>query len=296
MAAELHLHLEGSVEPDTMRLLAPELSSEEIRGRYRFENFAGFIQCFKWVVQQLHSPEDYSLIAKHLLSRLERQGVDYAEVTLSAGVILWRQLDFDAIWKALRRAAAASAVEVHWNLDAIRQFGAEHAMRVAEIAAGYVGDGAISFGIGGDEKAGPAEIFAGVYAFAREKGLRLTAHAGETEGPESIWAALKIGAERIGHGIRAIDDPNLVRHLRDKRIPLEICMTSNVATGAVSCLDNHPIRRLYDAGVLITINTDDPAIFGTTLANEFEIARTRFGFTERELAGIAENAYRVKFG
>ncbi|MGI8989216.1 MAG: adenosine deaminase [Bryobacteraceae bacterium] len=295
MAAELHLHLEGSVEPDTMRLLVPELSCEEIRVRYRFENFAGFIQCFKWVVQQLRSPEDYSLIAKHLLRRLERQGIDYAEITLSAGVILWRQLDFDAIWKALQQAAAASPVQVRWNLDAIRQFGADHAMRVAEIAAGYVGDGAISFGIGGDEKAGPAEIFADVYAFARGKGLRLTAHAGETMGPESVWAALKIGAERIGHGIRAIDDPELVKHLRDERIPLEICMTSNVATGAVSCLDGHPIRRLYDAGVPITINTDDPAIFGTMLAKEFEIARTRFGFTESELAGIAENAYAYRF-
>ncbi len=279
-----------------MRLLAPELSPEEIRSRYEFEDFTGFIECFKWVVRHLRSPADYALITRHLLKRLERDGIDYAEITLAAGVILWRQQDFAPIYDALRKETDASSVQVHWNLDAIRQFGPEPAMRVAEWAAERVADGVISFGIGGDERTGPAQWFADVYAFARKKGLRLTAHAGEVVGPESIWAAIRIGAERIGHGIRAIDDPVLMRHLRDARIPLEVCVTSNVATGAVSSLAAHPIRRLYEAGVVITINTDDPAIFRTSLAREFEIARERFGFSESELAEIAENAYLVGFG
>ena len=168
-------------------------------------------------------------------------------------------------------------------------------MMVAQWAAERVGDGVISFGIGGDEVAAPPELFADVYDFARRQGLHLTAHAGETAGPESVWKALEIGAERIGHGIRAVDDPALLKHLRDHRIPLEVCISSNVATGVVGLLEDHPIRKLYDAGVTITINTDDPAIFGTTLAREFDIARERFGFSEAELAGIAGNAWSARF-
>lgn len=278
-----------------MRLLAPELSVEEIRGRYRFEDFAGFIQCFKWVVRHLNSPADYALITRRLLEGLHRQGIEYAEITLSAGVILWREQDFGPIWKAVREESVAAPVEVLWNLDAVRQHGPEPAMMVAQWAAERLGGGVISFGLGGDEVAAPPELFANAYAFARGRGLRLTAHAGETAGPESVWKALEIGAERIGHGIRAADDPALLKHLRDHRIPLEVCISSNVATGAVSSLEEHPIRKLYDAGVMITINTDDPAIFGTTLAREFEIARERFGFSETELAGIAENAWSARF-
>lgn len=168
-------------------------------------------------------------------------------------------------------------------------------MQVAELAAGYVDDGVISFGIGGDEERGPAGWFTEVYRFARAKGLRLTAHAGETAGPESVWGALRLGAERIGHGIRAVDDPALVRHLRDENIPLEICISSNVATGAVPSLAAHPVRRLYDAGVQIVLNTDDPGLFGTTLENEYELAAHEFGFSEQELAQIAANGFRYAF-
>ena len=203
--------------------------------------------------------------------------------------------EFGRIFEAVRREAAQSPVDVRWNLDAIRHFGADHAMQVAEIAAGYVDDGVVSFGIGGDEERGPAGWFTDVYRFARAKGLRLTAHAGETAGPESVWAALRLGAERIGHGIRAVDDPALVRHLRDESIALEICISSNVATGAVPSLRAHPVRRLYDAGVPITLNTDDPGLFGTTLEKEYNLAAREFGFSERELAQIAENGFRYAF-
>ena len=293
--AELHLHLEGSVTPRMMRELAPALSAEEIQGRFGFHTFAGFLDCYKWVVEHLRCPEDYALVARRLLESLERQNVRYAEITLSAGVVLWKKQAFAPIYDALQCEADASSVVVRWNLDAIRHFGAEHAMRVAELAAERANCGVISFGIGGDEVRGPAEWFTEVYRFAKASGLRLTAHAGETAGPESVWAALRLGAERIGHGIRAVDDPALVGHLRNHNIPLEICISSNVATGAVESLRAHPVRRLHDAGVPIVLNTDDPGLFNTTLEGEYDLAEAEFGFSDAELEGIVENGFRYAF-
>jgi adenosine deaminase len=168
-------------------------------------------------------------------------------------------------------------------------------MEVARLAARYVGDGAISFGIGGDERRGPAEQFRDAYRYARDAGLRLTAHAGETDGPESVRAALEIGAERIGHGIGAAGDPDLLRRLRDENIPLEVCITSNIRTGAVASIGEHPLRKLLDAGVPVTLNTDDPGIFETTLTAEFEVAHTALGVSREELALIATNAERYRF-
>jgi adenosine deaminase/aminodeoxyfutalosine deaminase len=293
--AELHLHLEGSVEPETMQELDPALTPDAIRAMYRIHDFQGFIQAYKAVVERLRTPEDYAHIARALMRRLAAENVQYAEITLSAGVVLWKQQEFAPVYAAVRQAAAESTIEVHWILDAVRHFGVAHAMRVAELAAERVNDGVVAFGIGGDEERGPAAWFGEVYRFAKGAGLRLTAHAGETVGPESVWAALDIGAERIGHGIRAVEDAALLRHLRDRGIPLELCITSNVATGAVASLDAHPVRRLFDAGVPITLNTDDPAIFATTLSGEYELAAHRFGFSEAELRGIAENAFRYAF-
>lgn len=293
--AELHLHLEGFVTPELMRELAPHLSPEEIRGRFAFRDFAGFIECYKWVVEHLRGPEDYALVARRLLASLAEQNVRYAEITLSAGVVLWKKQEFAPIYDAVRREAAESSVAVRWNLDAIRHFGVEHAMRVAQLAAERVDQDVVSFGIGGDEVRGPAEWFTEVYNFARARGLRLTAHAGETAGPESVWAALRLGAERIGHGIRSLDDPALVRHLRDQNIPLEICISSNVATGAVESLSAHPVRRLYDAGVPIVLNTDDPGLFNTTLEREYDLAARECGFSEAQLAQIAQNGFRYAF-
>ena len=289
--AELHLHLEGSIEPQTLTELAPgcELS------RYQFSDFAGFIESFKWATGFLRTPADYALIARRLLESLERQNVRYAEITLSAGVVLWRKQDFAAVYEAVREAAAQSTVTVFWILDAIRHFGPEPAMRVAQLAAERVNHGVVAMGIGGDEARGPAEWFRDVFTFARSRGLRLTAHAGETGGPESVWQALDIGAERIGHGISSAQDPALLRRLRDQNIPLEICISSNVATGAVPSLSAHPIRKIYDAGVPIVLNSDDPAMFATTLTREYELARDQFGFSETELRELAEHSFRYAF-
>ncbi len=297
--AELHLHLEGTVDRETLLLLDPDLTRAEVDRMWAYTDFTGFLDCFKFVAQRLRGPDDYALITRRMIGNLVKQGVTYAEVTLAAGVILWRGFEFDAVWRAIREAQREAqrdgSIEIWWNLDAIRQFGPDHVMEVAQLAARYVDDGAISFGIGGDERRGPARGLAAAYQFAKDAGLRLTAHAGETDGPDSIVGALEIGAERIGHGIRAADDPELMRRLRDEQIPLEVCITSNVRTGAVPTLAQHPVRTLFEAGVLITLNTDDPGLFDTDLANEYRVAREVFGFTEDELRQVKANAMRFRF-
>lgn len=291
--AELHLHLEGSIEPATLRELGCQ--EPDIEARYRYTDFPGFIESFKWVTSFLRSPEDYALVTRRLLESLERQTVSYAEITLSVGIALWRGYDFAAIYDAIRLAARDSSVTVYWILDAVRHFGPEAAMQVAKLAAERVHNGVVAFGIGGDEARGPAEWFTEVFAFARQRRLRLTAHAGETCGPESVWKALEIGAERIGHGISSIEDPTLLRELRDRDIPLEVCISSNLATGAVPSLGAHPVRKLYDAGVPMTLNSDDPAMFHTTLSREYEIARDCFGFSDQELRKLAAASFHYAF-
>jgi adenosine deaminase/aminodeoxyfutalosine deaminase len=296
---ELHVHLEGTVDRETAMMLDPGATREEVDRAWDFVDFAGFIGCFKFIAQRLKGPKDYGLITRRMVESFAHQGISYAEVTLGAGVILWRGFDFDEVWRAIREAqreaCAATGVEVWWNLDAIRQFGPEHVLEVARVASRYVGDGAVSFGIGGDEVAGPARLFGEAYRYAQDAGLRLTAHAGETDGPESIRAALAIGAERIGHGIRAADDPDLLRQLREEGIPLEVSITSNVKTGAVRSLGEHPLRRIVDAGVAVTLNTDDPGIFETTLADEFRIAREVCGLSAAEVADAVGNAEKFRF-
>ena len=291
----MHVHLDGSVEPETLREIDPALTREEIAARTAYTDFAGFIQSFVWVNQRLKTPEDYARVARRLFERLRSEGVTYAEVTLSAGVIVWKRLPFTPIYDALLREGVRSGLKVFWILDAIRQFGPEPAKPVFDLAAERVGEGVVAIGLGGDEERGPARLFKDLYSQARDRGLRLTCHAGEIAGSQSVWEALDIGAERIGHGIRSIDDPVLVEHLAAKKIPLEICLSSNLRTGAVKSLAEHPVRRLHDAGVPIILNTDDPAMFECTLTGEYELAAREFGFTEDELAGIAENSLRYAF-
>jgi len=289
--AELHLHLEGSIEPQTLQELNPALSDDEINRCTTFSDFPGFIEAFKWTTGFLRTPSDYALITRRLVERLAAQNVVYAEITLAAGVVLWKQLDFDAVWQAVRDAARHDKVEVNWVLDAIRHFGPEHVMQVARLAADRAGHGVVAFGLGGDESRGHAQDFREAFALCRSARLKLVPHAGENTSAESVWSAVRAGAHRIGHGIRAVEDPRLIAYLRDHQIPLEICLSSNVATGAVASIDEHPIRRIFDAVVPIVLNTDDPALFRTSLAREYELAASHFGFTPRELDRIAANAF-----
>jgi aminodeoxyfutalosine deaminase len=302
--AELHVHLEGSVEPETLHELDPTTSVEEFRDLYSYADFDAFLRAFGAIGKRLRTPEDYALITRRLMERLAAQNVRYAEIIIAAGVVLWKGQDFGPIFDAILQAVqdyastslgVAPPIKVRWILDAVRQFGVEHTMRVAELAAERVDRGVVALGIGGSEDRGPAVWFTDVFAFARSSGLRLTAHAGESMGPESVWAALKLGAERIGHGIASARDADLMRHLRESDIPLEVCITSNLVTGVVKRIEDHPVRRLYDAGVPIVLNTDDPAMFRCTLVGEYRLAAKQFGFSEAELRGVVANGFRYAF-
>ncbi|MGH9594687.1 MAG: adenosine deaminase [Bryobacteraceae bacterium] len=293
--AELHLHLEGAIEPETLLEMDPSLTLEEIAAALKHSDFAGFIRSYVWVNRKLRGPADYALAARRLFERLAAQGIGYAEVTLSAGVILWKKQDLAAIFSALVEESARSPIPIRWILDAVRQFGAEAAAPVFAFAADHIADGVVAIGLGGFEAEGPALWFRDLYEKARGRGLRLTCHAGEATDARSVWDALEIGSERIGHGIRAIEDPRLMAHLRDRDIPLEICIASNVQTGSVVSLEQHPVRKLFDAGVPIVLNTDDPALFGCTLAGEYRLAQRVFGFTPEELAKLAANSLRFAF-
>jgi len=285
--AELHVHLEGSIEPETLLAIDPSLSPGDIAAHYACRTFDEFIQGYIWVNRKIEKPEHYALATRHLLERLAAQDVTYAEITLSAGMILWKQQDLPAIYDAIWRESQHSRVKTFWILDAVRNLGPEPALPAAKFAVERRDEGVIAFGLGGAEARGPAELFHDVFAYARDGGLRLVCHAGETTGPESIWAALAIGAERIGHGIAAARDPKLLAKLRESNVPLEICISSNVCTGVVPSLADHPVRQLYDAGVPIVLNTDDPAFFHTTLTREYEIAESIFGLPAGPLAAAA---------
>ena len=301
--AELHLHLEGSVTPETLVELRQRRGKAstlaEAQALYQYKDFLGFLMAFKTLTEDLQTPEDYELITYRLMEQLKAQNVLHAEVYVSVGVCLWRKQNFDAIFEGLERGRARGeqdfGVSLLWIFDAVRQFGAEAAHRVFELAVKYRDHNAVGIGIGGDEKKGPAEQFRQQYAYAAEHGLRLTAHAGESDGPESIWGALNLGAERIGHGLTAIDDPELMDELATRQIPVEICLTSNLRTGCCTNLHDHPVRRYFDQGLMINLNSDDPAMFGSTLNQEYELAQKEFGFTDEHLRELARNSFEASF-
>jgi adenosine deaminase/aminodeoxyfutalosine deaminase len=302
--AELHVHLEGSVDAATLLELSRRhdtvpLDAVAVEQLYRYGDFAGFLNAFKEVTARLRTPEDFALITERLLRRLRAQNVRHAEIIFSAGICLWRKQDVDAIFAAIEQArervAREIGISVLWIWDAVRQFGVDAAMHVVEAAAAHRGQNAVAFGIGGDERAIAAEEFREVYATARRSGLRLTMHAGESGGPEAVWGALNLGAERIGHGINAALDAELVEVLAERQIPLEISITSNLRTGCCAAIERHPVRQLFDEGVMITLNSDDPEMFGTSLEREYAIAQQAFGFTDEHLRELARNSFEASF-
>jgi len=301
--AELHLHLEGSVTPETLvelrRRHGKESTLAEAEALYRYKDFLGFLMAFKALTEDLETPDDYELIAYRLMEQLKNENVLHAEVYVSVGICLWRKLDFEGIFEGLERGRERGerdfGVSLLWIFDAVRQFGTGAARQVFELAVKYRDSNVAGVGIGGDEQKAPPELFREPYAYAAREGLRLTAHAGESAGPESIWGALNLGVERIGHGLTAGHDPELIEELATRQIPVEICLTSNLRTGCCISRSDHPVRRYFDQGLMITLNSDDPAMFQTSLNREYEVAQAQFGFSDEHLRELARNSFEASF-
>lgn len=301
--AELHLHLEGAVEPATLvelrRRHGENTTLAETEALYRYHDFSSFLMAFKAVSAHLRGPEDYELVTYRLMQQLKEENVLHAEVYVAVGVCLFRKQDFAAIFEGLERGRARGArdfgVSLLWIFDATRHFGVEEAQKVFELAVLYKSRHVVGVGIGGDEVKAPPELFRSVYNYAADNGMRLTAHAGETGPPESIWGALNLRVERIGHGLTAAQDPDLIEELSYRQIPVEICVTSNLRTGVCKSAAEHPVKNYFDQGVMVTLNTDDPALFGTTLAREYQLAQDTFGFTDEHLRELARNSIEASF-
>lgn len=302
--------MEGSIQPATVCALTARhgiaLSQEEVRRRYGYKNFLEFIEAFKWVTSYLREPQDYALIATDLAEHLLTQGVVYTEVTLSIGVMLLRKQRPEANFEAILRATEPfekRGLTMNWVFDAARQFGVDSALQVVEAARRSASKKIIAFGIGGDELSIPTEDFRSVYDQAGDLGLHRLMHAGEVGGPEKIREAIELlGAERIGHGIAAINDPALMDLLAERQIPLEICPASNICTGALdqqlrrkgAGIKDHPLPKLFRHGIPVVLSTDDPAMFHTTLLSEYENA-SQMGLDESELLRLTNMSFDHAF-
>ncbi|HZQ91473.1 MAG TPA: adenosine deaminase [Terriglobales bacterium] len=303
--AELHIHLEGAIAPDTLAELSRKydgdaaLTAESAAALYSYPDFHGFLMAFKATTERLRAPEDYELITYRMMERLAAENVLHAEVIFSAGVAMRRGYDVHAIYAGCERGRERGerdlGVSVMWIWDAVRHFGPEAAQRVAEAAARHVGENTVAFGIGGDERRAGPELFRDVFAWARGHGLRLTAHAGESAGPESVWGALNLGAERLGHALHAWQDPELMAVLVERQAPIEACITSNLRTGCCAAIGQHPVKNFFDLGAMVTLNSDDPAMFGTSLAREYALGQQQFGFTDEHLRELARNSFEASF-
>lgn len=305
---ELHVHLEGSIRPRTLLELArrnniilPAQTLDELREFYRFTDFAHFIRVYATIINCLQTPDDFALISEEFGATMAEQNIRYAEITWSPATHAGRLgVPFAHLLAGVNRGRETArqkyGVEMRWIVDIVRNLHAKgfDGMETVEMAIEGRDHGVVALGLGGMENGFPPELFAAPFERARANGLHSIPHAGEADGPKSVWGAIReLKAERIGHGIQAIHDPELVAYLREHQIPLEVCPTSNVCTAVVPNREAHPIRRLYDAGVYVTVNSDDPPMFNTTLTDEYLLLAQAFGFTADEIEQLVLNGVRA---
>ncbi len=305
--AELHVHHVGSASPRIVAELAARhpdsrvpTDPEALADYFTFTDFAHFIEVYLSVVDLIRTPEDVRLLTFEVARDMARQNIRYAELTITPFSSTRRGIDEKAFMEAIEDARRAAEAELgtvlRWCFDIPGEAGLESAEETARLAVDLRPEGLVSFGLGGPEIGVPRPQFKPYFDRAIAAGLRSVPHAGETTGPETIWDALNdLRAERIGHGTSAVKDPRLLAHLAEHRIPLEVCPTSNIATRAVATLDEHPLKEMVDAGVLVTINSDDPPMFGTDLNSEYGVAARLLGLDEHGVAGLAKNAVEASF-
>lgn len=289
---ELHVHLEGSIRPETLLTLAernnvklPAESLEEMGEWYQFSDFAHFIEIYFAICNCIRTPDDFELIASEFLKHQAEQNIKYSEVIFTP-YTHHKHVTFDeqlaAINRARKKAEAEYGVKIGLVPDLSRQMRpVEESFQVVDWAIENMENGIIALGFGGPEIDNPPEIFSETFERARIAGLPSLPHAGETEGPQSIWGAINaLSAVRIGHGVRCLEDVELVAYLRGKQIPLDVSPTSNVCLGVAPTLEEHPLPQLLDEGLFVTINSDDPPMFDTTLTNEYLRIVNSFDFDE----------------
>ncbi|MFD9882061.1 adenosine deaminase [Streptomyces alboflavus] len=307
--AELHVHHVGSASPRIVSALAARhpdskvpTDIEALADYFTFTDFAHFIQVYLSVVDLIRTPDDVHLLTFEVARELSRQNVRYAELTITPFSSTRRGIEerafMAAIEDARKTAEADLGVVLRWCFDIPGEAGLESAEETARLATtdGIRPEGLVSFGLGGPEIGVPRPQFKPYFDRAIAAGLHSVPHAGETTGPETVWDALThLRAERIGHGTSSAKDPKLLAHLAEHRIPLEVCPTSNIATRAVTTLDEHPLKQFVDAGVSVTINSDDPPMFGTDLNNEYAVAARLLGLDERGIADLAKNGVEASF-
>ncbi|WP_435608797.1 adenosine deaminase [Streptomyces sp. C10-9-1] len=305
--AELHVHHVGSASPRIVSELAarhPDSAvpqdPEALAEYFTFTDFAHFIEVYLSVVDLVRTPDDVRLLTYEVARDMARQNIRYAELTVTPFSSTRRGIEEKSFMAAIEDARTAAEQELgvvlRWCFDIPGEAGLEAAEETARLAVDLRPEGLVSFGLGGPEIGVPRPQFKPYFDRARAAGLHSVPHAGETTGPETVWDALKeLGAERIGHGTSSVRDASLLAHLAEHRIPLEVCPTSNIATRAVDDLERHPIREMVAAGVLVTVNSDDPPMFGTDLNSEYAVAARLLGLDERGVAELAKNAVEASF-
>ncbi len=300
---ELHVHLEGAIQPETLLALAkrnnvdlPASDPGGLRQWYQFTDFPHFVEIYLTLSQCIRNADDIELIAREFLRGQAAQNILYSEVTYTAfthyqnyRIPFGEQLA--ALNRAIRWAEETLGVSMRMVIDIARQVTPEEGMITAEWAIGGMNDGVVALGLGGPEVGNPPEKFQAAFERARAAGLPAVPHAGETVGPESIWGALKnLQAQRIGHGVRCIEDPQLVEVLRDEQIPLEVCPTSNLCLKVYPDMSSHPLPQMLAEGLNVSINSDDPPMFNTTLTDEYLRTARTFGFDIPVLEKLVFNA------
>jgi adenosine deaminase len=303
---ELHVHLEGAIQPATLLTLAqrnqitlPATTVEELRAWYSFQDFSRFVEVYLTISDCLRTPDDVELIAREFLAAQAAQNIRYSEVTYTAFThYYFRGLGFQEQLAALNRARAWASAELGTDmgiiLDIPRVIPAEAGLQIADWAISAMDDGVIALGLGGPEAGFPADKFREAFEKAHAAGLPAVPHAGETDGAASIWSVLNdLHAVRIGHGVRCLEDETLVETLRERQIPLEVCPSSNVCLGVAPGLAQHPLPRLMEAGLYLTINSDDPPLFNTTLTDEYLKVAETFGLNSKTIQQFVLNAARA---
>jgi adenosine deaminase len=304
--AEQHIHIVGSTRPETLLWLveqggleAPFSTLDEVKSFFSYRDFSHFISVYSVVARSITEERQFERITYEMFEDEVLCNVRYVEASFSAPDHVLKGLEYgtmlDAINRGVRRAKRDFGVECDLRIDLVRNYGPEIGMMVLDWIEGK-GENIVSIDIGGSEESFPPEPFARVYARAREMGLHLAAHAGEAAGPESVWGAVRVlRVERVGHAVAARSDPALMDLLRDEGITVEACPVSNVRTGAVKSLSEHPIREFIERGISVTVSSDDPSMFGTDMNNEYLQLYRQLGFTVPELFRLSLGAVESSF-